>query len=251
MAGSESDSFTSKPRASPPAAVMGAQQAYELTLPELSRLDASEVRRLNLSVPAVVAIALAAAKKLEPHRSRIVALPEIDHALIASLRRYTLALAHAEALFGARVDTRRKLRALVDRARKTRRLLREEVRHLGRHGLLDASVLNANASGRGFHHVAFELLALCGLFRERWEQLKGRALVSVEQLDEAEALADSILRALGKEAKQRTETAETRDRAFTLFVRAYDEARRALTYLFWGTGEADVIAPSLFASLRR
>ena len=41
--------------------------------------------------------------------------------------------------------------------------------------------------------------------------------------------------------------AELRVRAFTLFVHAYSNARRAVTYLRWHEGDADSIAPSLYA----
>ena len=41
---------------------------------------------------------------------------------------------------------------------------------------------------------------------------------------------------------------ERRVRAYTLFVRAYDQCRRAATYLRWGEEDADEIAPSLFAN---
>ena len=35
-------------------------------------------------------------------------------------------------------------------------------------------------------------------------------------------------------------------RAFTLFSRAYDATRGAVTYLRWNEGDADDIAPSLY-----
>ncbi len=38
-----------------------------------------------------------------------------------------------------------------------------------------------------------------------------------------------------------------RARAFTLFSRAYDQVRRAVNVLRWDEGDADSIAPSLYA----
>jgi hypothetical protein len=40
-------------------------------------------------------------------------------------------------------------------------------------------------------------------------------------------------------------TADMRARAFTVFTRAYDDARRAVIFLRWHEGDADSIAPSL------
>jgi hypothetical protein len=43
------------------------------------------------------------------------------------------------------------------------------------------------------------------------------------------------------------ETARIRQQAFTLLVKAYDETRRAVSFLRWREGDADTIAPSLYA----
>jgi len=42
------------------------------------------------------------------------------------------------------------------------------------------------------------------------------------------------------------DAAERRACAFTLFMRAYDQARRAVIFLRWDEGDADEIAPSLY-----
>ena len=38
-----------------------------------------------------------------------------------------------------------------------------------------------------------------------------------------------------------------RTRAFVLFVRCYDEIRRAVSFLRWNEGDADTLVPSLYA----
>ncbi len=40
---------------------------------------------------------------------------------------------------------------------------------------------------------------------------------------------------------------ERRKRAFSLFVNAYDQCRRAAAYLRWNEGDADELLPSLYA----
>ena len=42
-------------------------------------------------------------------------------------------------------------------------------------------------------------------------------------------------------------TADMRQRAFSLFVNVYDQARRAVSHLRWNEGDVDDIAPSLYA----
>jgi hypothetical protein len=43
------------------------------------------------------------------------------------------------------------------------------------------------------------------------------------------------------------EVAAQRHRAYTLFVRAYDEVRRAVSFLRWRKGDADDIIPSIYS----
>jgi hypothetical protein len=44
---------------------------------------------------------------------------------------------------------------------------------------------------------------------------------------------------------------EVRARAMTLLMRAYDDCRRAITYVRWSEGDADVIAPAIKRKVAR
>ncbi|HEX5657994.1 MAG TPA: hypothetical protein VFX59_12400 [Polyangiales bacterium] len=94
-----------------------------------------------------------------------------------------------------------------------------------------------------------DLSLLTDAVQRRWAELKGKTAIQLEELLQAEALATSILRAVGEKEQAPAVAAEAtakRARAFTLFVTAYDEVRRAVTYLRWEDGDADAIAPSLY-----
>lgn len=87
-------------------------------------------------------------------------------------------------------------------------------------------------------------------FREDAGALLGKSPVTREELDHAAELAARVIEAVGAKEQAPPETAEAtllRQRAFTLFTRAYDEARRAVSFLRWSEGDADIIAPSLWA----
>jgi hypothetical protein len=74
--------------------------------------------------------------------------------------------------------------------------------------------------------------------------------VQVAELDTAETLADRLLTAVGNREQGPAVVAESaaiRQRAFTLFLQAYDDARRAVAYLRWRREDAATIAPSLYA----
>ena len=65
-------------------------------------------------------------------------------------------------------------------------------------------------------------------------------------------LGPSLLLALAEEPLPKSDNAnDTRQRAFTLLVTAYDEVRRAVTFVRWAEGDADAFAPSLYAKSRK
>jgi hypothetical protein len=94
------------------------------------------------------------------------------------------------------------------------------------------------------------VLGLVALMRERWNSIQGKTAVQPPDLEAAERLADRLITAVGVREQGPVTLAAAvaaRLRAFTLFMRAYDEARRAVNYLRWREKDADTIAPSLYA----
>jgi hypothetical protein len=95
------------------------------------------------------------------------------------------------------------------------------------------------------------VLTLATVFRDHWEQVQGQSPVTLASLVKARNLADELLEAKGlKDQAPVTsgEAALTRQKAFTLLVRTYEKARRAVHYLCPTEGEADEIAPSLYGA---
>lgn len=73
--------------------------------------------------------------------------------------------------------------------------------------------------------------------------------LSRADVEQASADAEAFLTALGirNQPDSGKLEAQLRDRAYTVLVRTYDEVRRLLAFLRWEEGDADRIAPSLFA----
>ena len=70
------------------------------------------------------------------------------------------------------------------------------------------------------------------------------------EVDRANQTADTLLTAVGmrEQAPARVADAtETRLLAYNLLLRDYGEVRRAVSFLRWHQGDADTLAPSLFA----
>jgi hypothetical protein len=91
------------------------------------------------------------------------------------------------------------------------------------------------------------------VYDAHWDVLAGKVPLSPQDLCEAKNLALELLERLG--AAEREErmgrapapTSLLRQKAFTLLVRSYEAARRAVAYVRAPHGDAAQIAPSLFA----
>lgn len=121
---------------------------------------------------------------------------------------------------------------------------------LARRRLLEEDRVAKLRSNAGYKNIAFDVLGLVALLREHWAAIQNKTAVQSEELEAAERLADRLITAVGLREQgpvSLTVAVAARLRAYTLFVRSYDEARRAVQYLRWHQGDADTIAPSLYA----
>jgi hypothetical protein len=106
----------------------------------------------------------------------------------------------------------------------------------------------------GFQNIASDLMTLTNMFRAVWPKLAGKTFVTEEELDRAEVLSDEVVYDLGQREQAPSKIADVsidRQKTFTLFVTAYDQLRRAITFIRWNEGDADEIAPSLYSGKRR
>jgi hypothetical protein len=102
--------------------------------------------------------------------------------------------------------------------------------------------------------VILDILQLVSALRAEWAVIESHTPVTAIELDQAEALANAVVSTLGENEQATSPSApplDLRRRAYTLFVRTYDEVRRLVTYFRWTEGDADEVAPSLFAGRSR
>jgi len=121
-------------------------------------------------------------------------------------------------------------------------------------GILAPESLAALKGVTGHKNIASDVLTLTTLFRTNWQRLTGRTCITLAELDEADAALDALITDLGlREQTPMTKEANAieRQQAYTLFVNAYDQIRRAISFLRWDQGDVDEIAPSLFGGKRR
>jgi hypothetical protein len=98
------------------------------------------------------------------------------------------------------------------------------------------------------------LVGLSSLLRHNWSSIENKTAITLSELDAAEELSDKLLTAVGAREQAPAvlaEVAQQRQRFFTLFVKAYDQVRRAVSYLRWSEDDLDAIAPSLYGNRTR
>ncbi len=235
----------------PAVAALRFREAFESVRDELAALPAADLLPLNLDIPSAVVTALGCGPELKDHRARIVEeLPRFDVRQFDKLETYALAAGQAHTQHLIASSPAEPIADLVAELTKTREVLVSDVSALAKRNLLDGTRLAELRGPNGHKNVAFDVLLLASLLRDNWSTIGGRTGVQVSELDRAEQAADRLASAVGFREQGpgvASASAETRQRAFTLFVQAYDQVRRAVSYLRWDHGDADRIVPSLYA----
>ncbi len=119
---------------------------------------------------------------------------------------------------------------------------------LAAHGLIDGERLKDVKKLPGYRPIATDVATIVEVIRERWASVQNKTPLSLAELDGYAGRSLDLLASIGlKDQAPVTvgEAALNRQRAFTLFQRAYDDARRAVLYL--RPKDGGEIAPSLYA----
>lgn len=224
--------------------------AFKQHLPQMTALPEEELLRINVDLPTVIPRILGALPTLATLRPEMIRqLPEYDLSAVDNLRSLTLAMAHAHAASLMLSSPTEDIGALNTEGTELRELLLGDARNLARYKLLDGKRLDEVKSLVGYKNVAFDLIALAMLLRQNWPAVDGKTPTTLESLARAETIASQMLDILASRAQgegDSDETTKLRQRAYTLFYRAYQETRRAVTFLRWNEGDLDAYCPSLF-----
>jgi hypothetical protein len=227
------------------------EEAYKRLLPEYESLNSDELVGINLDIPKTVSTVLGAGSRLSALTARIAEeMPEFDVELITKLDTYAMALSHAHTLYALASDGADALQPLIAEGRKLRTMLLADARALALRGHLHAGCMKELRGSKGYQSLAFDLQLLAAWLRGAFPQIAGQSGVQAGDLVRAEGVAAGIVRAIGLREQGNAalrSAADVRVRAFTLLTRAYDQTRRAVTYLRWEEGDVERIVPSLYA----
>jgi hypothetical protein len=231
------------------------EDAYARVKPVLDALAPDELVQINLDVPTAVATTLGVLPKLQALEPDIEKhLPTFDIGRYRSLEDIAFALSFAQTNYLTALQPPEVLPALVDEATKMRGVLLADAETLVAHGIIDANQISQLEGAKGLKNVAQDLQSLSRVLKESWDKIQGKLPLTVDDLARANQLAAHLLRTIGlrDQGPAAVEAAtEVRMRAFTLFIRTYGDAQRAVAYLRADEGDAESIAPSLYTGKGR
>jgi hypothetical protein len=224
-------------------------------LHKIQAVSPDDVLTINIDVPGAVMATLGRLPRLSTLREELIKkLPNWNVDSLDSLDECARAAGHAYSLHAAATTPPADLAEIAAKATETRAALVADATALAHHGLIERRPIDDLKGPVGYKNVAFDILVLDHLFRAAWPEIEGKTVVTLQRLDAATIEADQLLVAAGiKKVSTRNiaEAALIRDQAFTLFVRTYDEVRRAVVFARWHEDDADQFAPSLYAGRRR
>jgi hypothetical protein len=234
------------------------RSAFERRMTAAMALADDALLRVTVDVGAAVTTARATARRVDALREQIAKhLPLFPLSLIAEFDQTIDALVHAQATYVSDVSKDDRLKALpklVDECARVRAIALADLESLVLRDIIDAAAVEAIKDGSGRDDLAMDLVSIDAAFTRARAALGERFWVTADEQAYLRKLATtlretlSLLSTIDEGARERI---AIRQRFFTLFVREYDQLRRAVTYVRWDQSDADAIAPSLFLKGKR
>ncbi|MGC4067591.1 MAG: hypothetical protein QM784_23680 [Polyangiaceae bacterium] len=207
-------------------------------------LGADELNRVNLDVPSAISVGTRAARLLRSLAREVERrLPDFSLGVIDDLEVCAVALARAHEICRSPAATSGSDSSVMSELRRVHHRFETELDSLTRRGLLSLPHADRNRGRPSNRKRCNELASLCRLVRARLALVTRKTGITATELTYAEALVDSFRLHYQPTLDSREEHRLLRAKLFTLFVRDYDEIRRAVTYLRWR--DADALVPPL------
>ena len=241
--------------ADPVAATHPAAVAYEQLLAEIRAVPESELIPINIDVVTAVSTVLGVLPEIRALRPEIEAeWRRFDFDTFDKLEQYTLALHQAHALWRGASVPKTAVADMASELTSIRDLLLKNAEALATFHLVDGERLKECKTQPGYRPLATDVATLVEVIRERWSAVEGKSPLTLPQLNEYAGKAVELLTSIGLKEQAPAvigDAATVRQKAFALFIKAYEDARRAVLYLRAKTGDGDDIAPSLYAGRTR
>jgi hypothetical protein len=226
-------------------------ESYKKVLPAMQALRPEEVMGVNVDLASTVPTMLGALPQIAAYRTAVAeAFTNYPVSNFDNLENWTLALAHANALFMIASDSPDNLPALAEEGAALLVTLKADCDSLIVRKLMNPDALKDYSGQKGYKTLAINLQIVGSALTEAWPRIQGKCGTEQTELDRADKLATRIQRLVGLREQSPAEIAESADnraRAFTVFYRGYNQVRRAISFLRWDEDDVEKIAPSLYA----
>lgn len=211
------------------------------------------LRDLRLDATHAAAVAEGTAKKLLPYRDAIAARFGEDAAVLVDELLTTARATKQADIELTLAEPSADMSELAKDVSHVYSMLMADATSLSKRRLLDGTRLEKARSIKGYRALLTSTLLLIALLREEWPKIEGRAILSLEELDYAEAVALRLSTAL-TDRDQNVDgvpARELRARALSKLVRDYRQLHRMMQYLRYDHGDVDEIIPSFWATRGR
>jgi hypothetical protein len=226
------------------------REAYDKTLELSKTLAVDALLPVNVDLPTAVTTAVGAMPQILALRDRVKdELPKFDLTHFEQLEQYALAAAHSHGNFLAASAPPEALVELNTKGMALRDMLYTDAVALAGRGLISGDRIGDFKANVGYKNITFDLIGLASLLKQNWDKISSRTAIQMSELDAAEALAGQLVSALASREQAPgvvSDVAVQRQRNFTLFAQAYDQVRRAISYLRWDDEDLERVAPSLY-----
>jgi hypothetical protein len=248
---------TAATAATAPIAARDANQlhlGYQRVKPQLDALRVNELLQINLDVPAAVQVGLGAAAEIAAFEVPFRALAAVGFQVedVLQLRDRALALGHAHLEYATATGAPDP--SLIQALFKGRSRLVAHAAPLVEDGYFTEAAVAAHRSGYSHRDVAYNVIGLAGLYLKHWDRVQPLVSLKQTELEQLRAQANDLLLLLSTREQNPDEDAAwllERQKAFTLFIRAFTEARHGVAFLRRLEGDLNEIIPTLYARKRR
>jgi hypothetical protein len=209
-------------------------RAYESLTGAMLALAPEELEQINLDIPSAASATQGALPEIMALRARAEKLPDFDIRNFDLLEQSALAMDHANTVHVMVTKPEEPVSELAEKCRLKVQVLKSDAETLAVRNIIHGAPLSQLRGGNNHRNLSFDLFALAYLLRANWQAIQGRTALTLEELTEAEQLADRLSVALGfkqQSASAAGPAADMRQRSFTLFMRTLRQVERAVTFL--------------------
>lgn len=225
--------------------------AYEAVSADIEAVPEGELLPVTVDVLSAVSTVTGVLPGLRSMRPQLAtSLPNFDLIRFDRLEQYAQALSLLHGAHRAAIVPKSDVAAMGAELTTVRDRMYSSAMALVECALVDGTRLRSCKTEIGYRALAEDVLILVAVLQDNWTAAQGRTPIELTSLGKWRTQAFELLEAVGLRDKAPPMVGEAsllRQKAFTLVARTYEDARDAVHYLRARAGDADDIAPSLYA----